>query len=157
MSAPAANVPALVRYDKISKLYLMGDAEVHALRPQPLIEALSSSIRAKEGATEAAVARYRQVAEHGGLAYVAARYRAGSLYHDLAIGLVFELPPELDPAVAAGLRRSLRGRAVADLRKAVADYQAVLAAPRAGDDELWRLAAEADLRGARELLGEADR
>ena len=32
MPAPDANVPALVRFDKISKLYLMGDAEVHALR-----------------------------------------------------------------------------------------------------------------------------
>jgi hypothetical protein len=130
-------------------------AQVHQLRPRPIIEALSSSIRAKEAATEAAVVKYRAVAEHGGLALIAAGYRAGSLYHDLALGLVFELPPELDAAVAAGLRRTLRGRAVAYLKKAVVDYRASLAAPRRPYDELWRLAAETDLRGALDVLGEA--
>lgn len=132
-------------------------ARVHQLRPRPLIEALSSSIRAKEDATEDVVQKYRAVAAHGGLAQIAAGYRAGSLYHDLALGLLFELPPELDPAVAAGLRRTLRGRAVAYLRKAVADYAASLAAPRPPGDaaELWRLAAETDLRGARDVLAEA--
>jgi hypothetical protein len=95
------------------------------------------------------------VADHGGLAQIAASYRAGSLYHDLALGLLFELPPELDPAVAAGLRRTLRGRAVAYLKKAVTEYRASLAAPKHSDDELWRLAAEADLHAARDVLGEA--
>jgi len=128
---------------------------VHKLRPRPIIEALSTSIRVKEEATEDAVARYRAVAEHGGLAQIAASYRAGSLYHDLALGLLFELPPELDPAVAAGLRRTLRGRAVAYLKKAVLEYRASLTAPKHPDDELWRLAAETDLRGARDVLGEA--
>ncbi|TMQ08228.1 MAG: hypothetical protein E6J91_33745 [Deltaproteobacteria bacterium] len=130
-------------------------AQVHKLRPRPVLEALSSSIRVKEDATEDVVARYRAVAEHGGLAVIAASYRAGSLYHDLALGLLFELPPELDPAVAAGLRRTLRGRAIAYLKKAVIEYRAVLSAPKHSDDELWRLAAETDLRGARDLLGEA--
>jgi hypothetical protein len=129
--------------------------QVHKLRPRPLIEALSTSIRVKEDATEAAVQKYRAVAEHGGLAEIAASYRAGSLYHDLALGLLFELPPELDPAVAAGLRRTLRGRAVAYLKKAVSEYRSSLAAPKHPDDELWRLAAETDLRGARDVLGEA--
>jgi len=130
-------------------------ARVHELRPRPLIEALSTSIRAKEDATESTVQQYRAVAERGGLAHIAASYRAGSLYHDLALGLLFELPPELDPAVAAGLRRTLRGRAVAYLKKAVSEYKASLAAPKHADDELWRLAAETDLRGARDVLGEA--
>jgi hypothetical protein len=130
-------------------------AQVHKLRPRPIIEALSTSIRQKEDATEDVVQKYRAVAEHGGLAQIAASYRAGSLYHDLALGLLFELPPELDPAVAAGLRRTLRGRAVAYLKKAVAEYRASLAAPKHPDDELWRLAAETDLRGARDVLGEA--
>lgn len=130
-------------------------ARVHKLRQRPVLEALSSSIRVKEDATEDVVARYRAVAEHGGLAQVAASYRAGGLYHDLALGLLFELPPELDPAVAAGLRRSLRGRAIAYLKKAAAEYRSALAAPKHPDDELWRLAAETDLRGARDLLGEA--
>jgi hypothetical protein len=130
-------------------------ARVHKLRPRPIIEALSTSIRVKEDATEGAVLAYRAVAERGGLAHIAASYRIGSLYHDLALGLLFELPPELDPAVAAGLRRTLRGRAVAYLKKAVAEYRASLAAPSHPDDELWRLAAETDLRGARDVLGEA--
>jgi tetratricopeptide (TPR) repeat protein len=129
--------------------------QVHKLRPRPLIEALSRSIRVKEEATEAAVQKYRAVAEHGGLAQIAASYRAGSLYHDLALGLLFELPPELDPAVAAGLRRTLRVRAVAYLKKAATEYRSSLAAPKHPDDELWRLAAETDLRGARDVLGEA--
>jgi hypothetical protein len=129
--------------------------QVHKLHPRPIIEALSTSIRIKEDATEDVVQKYRAVAEHGGLAQIAANYRAGSLYHDLALGLLFELPPELDPAVAAGLRRTLRGRAVAYLKKAVIEYKASLAAPKLSDDELWRLAAETDLRGARDVLGEA--
>ena len=129
--------------------------QVHKFRPRPIIEALSSSIRFKEDATEDVVQKYRAVAEHGGLAQIAASYRAGSLYHDLALGLLFELPPELDPAVAAGLRRTLRVRAVAYLKKAVIGYRASLAAPKHPDDELWRLAAETDLRGARDVLGEA--
>jgi hypothetical protein len=130
-------------------------AQVRRLRARPVLEALSSSIRAREDATEAVVQRYRAVAEHGGLARRAASYRAGSLYHDLALGLLFELPPELDPAVAAGLRRTLRGRAIAYLKKAVADYQASLTQPPVPDDELWRLAAETDLRGARDVLAAA--
>jgi hypothetical protein len=130
-------------------------AQVHKLRPRPIIEALSTSIRVKEEATEDAVQKYRAVAEHGGLAQIAASYRIGSLYHDLALGLLFELPPELDPAVAAGLRRTLRGRAVAYLKKAVTEYRASLTAPKHPYDELWRLAAETDLRGVRDVLGEA--
>jgi hypothetical protein len=127
-------------------------ARVHQLRVRPVLETLSSSIRLKEDATEDVVARYRAVAEHGGLALIAASYRAGSLYHDLALSLLFELPPELDPAVAAGLRRTLRSRAIADLKKAVIEYRAALAAPKHPDDELWHLAAETDLRDARDLL-----
>jgi hypothetical protein len=127
-------------------------ARVHRLRSRPVLETLSSSIRLKEDATEGVVARYRAVAEHGGLAQIAASYRAGSLYHDLALSLLFELPPELDPAVAAGLRRTLRGRAIADLKKAVTEYRTAVAAPKHADDELWRLAAETDLRDARDLL-----
>ncbi len=129
-------------------------AAVHKLRPRPVIEALSRSIRVKVDATENVVAKYRAVAEHGGLALVAAHYRAGSLYHDLAIGLLFELPPELDPTVAAGLRRTLRGRALYYLEKAATEYRACLAAPTTPDGELWRLAAESDLRRATDVLGQ---
>ncbi len=131
--------------------------KVHRLRPRPIIEALSTSIRAKEDATEAAVAQYRAIAEHGGIALVAGHYRAGSLYHDLALGLLFELPPELDPNVAAGLRGTLRGRARVYLKKAAGEYKIALAASAVPDAELWRLAAETDLRAAQDVLGEAGR
>ncbi|HEX4420508.1 MAG TPA: hypothetical protein VH165_21480, partial [Kofleriaceae bacterium] len=47
-------------------------AQVHKLRPRPVLEALSTSIRVKEDATEDVVQRYRAVAEHGGLAQIAA-------------------------------------------------------------------------------------
>jgi len=128
-------------------------AQLRRLRSRPVLETLSSSIRAREDATEDGAARYRAIAEHGGLALLAASYRAGSLYHDLALGLLlFELPGELDPSVAAGLHRTLRSRAIAYLKKAVVDYRAALAAPKHPDDELWRLAAETDLRDARDLV-----
>ncbi len=97
---------------------------------RPFIEALSSSIRAKERATEDVVGRLPRGRRGRRRArIVAADYRAGSLYHDLALGLLFELPPELDPNVAAGLRRTLRGRALAYLKKAVAEYRRALAEP----------------------------
>ncbi len=127
--------------------YLSSDA--------PIFAKLSSSIRAKEDATESAAAKYRAVTAHGGIALVAAHYRAGSLYHDLALGLLFELPPEMDPAVSAGLRRTLRARALSYIRRAVAEYQAALAAEPPPDGELWRLSAETDLHAAQDVLGEA--
>jgi len=129
-------------------------ADVHRRRLKPVLEALSTSVRAKERATEAAARAYRAVAETRGLARVAAQYRIGSLYHDLAIELVFDLPPELEPGVALQLRRTLRASAVGYLRKAAAAYRICLAetAPQA-DAAPWRVAAETDLRGAEELLG----
>lgn len=153
LGTPLPGVPA-----EVAAAYAEAEAalaKVHKLRPRPIIEALSSSIRAKEDATEAVVTKYRALATSGGLALVAGHYRAGSLYHDLALGLLFELPPELDPNVAAVLRRTLRGRAVAYLHKAVAEYEASLAGAAHPEAELWRLAAEIDLRGARDVLGEA--
>jgi tetratricopeptide (TPR) repeat protein len=127
-------------------------ARAHRLRPRGVIQVLSSSIRAKELATEAAVRAFRDVAELGPAA-IAADYRIGSAYHDLALALVFELPPELDPGVAAQLRRTLRANALGYLRKAVVAYRRALerAVPGA---ELWIAAAQSDLRAALDLLGE---
>jgi len=119
----------------------------------PVLEALSSTVRAKQRATEEAVRAYRAVAEAGGIARVAAQYRIGSLYHDLALELVFDLPPELDPGVASRLRRSLRTSALGYLKKATAAYRASKDEP-AADAQAWRAAADADLRGAEALLGE---
>lgn len=129
-------------------------AQVHELRPRPYIEALSSSIALQEDATEDVVAKYRAVSAAGGLAQVASDYRIGSLFHDLALSLLFEPPPELDPAAATAWRRTLRAQALAYLKRAVASYRAALAGPDSSDAELWRLAAETDLRAAQDELGE---
>ena len=131
-------------------------ANVHALRPRLYIEHLSASIRAKEDATEDAAAKYRAIAEHGGLAQIASDYRIGSLYQDLGLGLLFEpLPAELDPSGVAGLRRTLRASALAYLKRAVMSYRASLAGPALADSELWRLAADTDLHRTLAILGEA--
>jgi hypothetical protein len=127
----------------------------HHIRMEPALESLSSTVKKKERATDEAVAAYKKVADAGGLAAVAAEFRSGSLYHDLAVELVFDLPPELDPAVASRLRRTLGDSARAYLRKAEAAYKRALAIDARGDDaELWRVPAETNLRAAGELLGE---
>ena len=77
------------------------------------------------------------------LAQIAAEYRIGSLYHDLALGLLF------------GGAAELRGRALAYLKLAATAYRASLAGPTLPDAELWRLAAETDLRNARDVLAAA--
>jgi len=158
ISGPAVGKPLPGVEPKVAEEFAAAEralVAVHRIHPRPFIEALSTSIRFKEDATEEVVAKYRAVAEHGGLVQVAADYRAGSLYHDLALGLLFELPPELDPSVAAALRRTLRASSLAYLKKAVEQYRACLATPAIPDAELWRLAAETDLRNARDVLGEA--
>jgi hypothetical protein len=124
---------------------------VHAIRPHQRLE-----IWAKEDATEELVAMYRAIrdkaAERTGsgagtstaaLAQIAADYRIGSLYHDLALGLLF------------GGAAELRGRALAYLKLAATAYRASLAGPTLPDAELWRLAAETDLRNARDVLAAA--
>lgn len=112
---------------------------VHAIRPHQRLE-----IWAKEDATEELVAMYRAVrdkaAEKSPLAQIAADYRIGSLYHDLGLGLLF------------GGAAELRGRALAYLKLAATAYRASLAGPKLPDAELWRLAAETDLRNARDVL-----
>jgi hypothetical protein len=120
-------------------------ARVHAMRPRQRL-----AVWEKEDATAEVVRRYRAIAEAGGVAQVAAEYRIGSLYHDLAFGLMFE-------PVAAELRRTLFSGARNYLRKAVTAYRASLAAKTSSDAELWRLAAESDLRAALDVLGEAQR
>jgi hypothetical protein len=129
-------------------------ARAHRVHMAPALESLSSAVKVKERTTEAAAAAYRAVAAAGGIAAVAAEFRAGSLYHDLAVELVFDLPPELDPAVASRLRRTLRASALGYLRQALAAYRRALAVPATDDARLWRAAAETHLRAADQLLGE---
>jgi hypothetical protein len=111
------------------------------------------SINAKVNRTASVVTKYRAIAEHGGVAHVAATYRAGSLYHDLALELVFaDLPPELERASADALRGSLRSYAITYLKKAVAEYKVCIEAPQPAEAELWRFAAETDMRRAIDVL-----
>jgi len=151
VGTPLPGVPAAVAAAWTAAERALG--EVTKLRLRPNIEAVFATIRYKEDATEGVVAKYRAVAEHGGLAKIASHYRSGSLYHDLAIALQFELPPELERQSKVDLRHILRTRAVFYLKKAVAEYVACLDTPQTPDSELWRLAAETDLRRARDVLG----
>ena len=133
---------------KIAKAFAAAEralAEVHALRPRQRL-----AVWEKEDATAYVVRLYRGIAEHGGVAQVAAEYRIGTLYHDLAIGLL------VDP-YASDLRRTLRGVAYADLKKAVTAYRASLAGTSSPEADMWRVHAETDLRAALSVLGEAAR
>jgi len=127
-------------------------ARAHNVRIRPVMSAISTSIRNKESATEAAARAYRDVAIDGPAA-IAAAYRIGSLYHELALALVFELPDEIDPESRPQMRRWLRGKTIAYLRKAVSAYRRALDERAPGADK-WRAAAQSDLRGALDLLGE---
>ena len=126
---------------------------VHRLRVRPLFTSLYGSLVIKENATDNLVAKYRAVAEAGGLAETAARFRAGSLYHDFATSLfIVVLPPELGDTEQAQARDRYRYRAWTNLERAAAEYRASLAVPPAPDSDLWRLAAETELRRATALL-----
>ncbi len=112
---------------------------VHALRPRQRLE-----VWAKEDSTVEVAAMYRAIRDRGpGLAQIAADYRIGSLYHDLALGLL------------TGGVAELRVRALAYLQTATTSYRASLAGPQLPEAELWRLAAETDLRNARDVLAAA--
>jgi hypothetical protein len=118
-------------------------AHVHSMRPRQRL-----AVWEKEDATDDLVRRYRAIAEHGGVAQIAAEYRIGTLYHDLAIGLLVE-------PVGADLRRTLRNGAYGRLKKAVTAYKASLAVKATPEAEQWRTAAEVALRAALDVLGEA--
>jgi hypothetical protein len=132
-------------------------AAYHGRRLQPRLEGVRSGIRQKESAREQAERVYHQVIEAGAReAKVASEFRIGSLHHDLALALMFDVPPELEEREAAKLRRSLRSRALGHLRKARAAYERSLEAAGTGREvastERWRLAAEVGLRAVKDLL-----
>jgi tetratricopeptide (TPR) repeat protein len=129
-------------------------AQWHKARLRIVIEALTRSINDRINHTTRVVTLYREVAERGGVARVAASYRTGSAFHDLALELVFaDLPPELEKGKAS-LRNTLHNLAIAYLKKAVAEYRDAIDAPtdQAPDAELWRLAAETNMRRAMDVL-----
>lgn len=130
------------------------NAVAHRLRIRVSFVALTAPIRAKESAVEDAVAKYRAIADRGGVAQVAARYRAGSLYYDLASSLLLvELPSELAPAAEASLRSTLRTRALRYLDLAATEFREALASPPSAEAELWQVAAEKDLKEVAATLG----
>jgi hypothetical protein len=127
-------------------------ANLHRYQPRPFDVLLG----AEEDATEEVVSRYRVIAEHGGLAQVAADDRIGNAYQDLGLFLLFEpLPAQLEPSVAAGLRQTQRVKALVFLKRAAAAYKSSLAGSPSADSELWRLAAEDGQRGVLDVLREA--
>jgi hypothetical protein len=117
-------------------------AHVHSMRPRQRL-----AVWEKEDATAGVVRRYRAIAEQGGVAQAAAEFRIGTLYHDLAIGLLVE-------PLGGELRRTLRPGAYAFLKKAVTAYKASLAVKSTPESEQWRLAAQVNLRAALDVLGE---
>lgn len=130
--------------------------DYHRRRLAPRLEGIQAAIRAKENAREQAERAYREVIPSGEReAVVAAEFRIGSLHHDLAMALMFDIPPELEKEEAAKLRRSLRGRAVTHLRKGRTAYERSLEVAQGrsvASTERWRLAAEVGLRAVKELL-----
>jgi hypothetical protein len=120
-------------------------ARVHAMRPRQRL-----AVWEKEDATADVVRRYRAIAESGGVAKLAAEYRIGTLYHDLALGLMFE-------PVAADLRRTLFTGARAYLKKATTAYKSSLTTTVPAEAEVWRLAAQTHLQAAQDVLGETSR
>jgi hypothetical protein len=141
LRGPKAGTPLAGVDAKTSEAFAAAEralVRVHAIRPRQRLE-----VWAKEDATEEVVAMYRAVKDKAGVAQIAADFRIGSLYHDLALGLLFGGVPEL------------RARALAYLKSAAASYRASLAAAPLADAELWRLAAETDLRNAEDVLSAA--
>ncbi len=154
---PVGTAPAAVVSPAAAAAFAAAEDQLRRalrVRLRPQLESLSSSLRAKERAVEAAARGYRMAAAASAAVTSAAEYRTGTLYHDLGLALVFELPPELDPGEAARLRRQLRERAASALRQAIAAYRRALA-PTDGSSvaEVWRAAAQAELRAAEILVG----
>jgi hypothetical protein len=130
-----------------------GLAQVHRRRLQLLFGETQRSIDIRINATASVVAQYRAVAASGGVALVAATYRIGTLYHDLALDLsVAEPPAELMRDPARGLRVMLSNLAFTYLRKAEAEYRACMDAPQSPESELWRLAAQTYRRSVVDVL-----
>ena len=130
----------------------------HRIRLEPRLEQLRAGVRAKERAMDAALRGYRAVLNAvEPIALVAAEFRGASLHHDLALSLMFELPPELEPRARERLRRSLSTSAMTYLRRAKAAYGRSLehaARAQLPTSERWVIAADVGLRSVGDLLGD---
>jgi len=126
---------------------------VHRLKMKPEYTALYTDLLRREAATDNLVAKYRAIAEKGGSAEVAARFRMGSLLHDFATQLFeVKIPQELGSEEQEAAKKRYAFRAWKNLASAAAEYRACLAIPPTPEAELWRLAAETELRRATALL-----
>lgn len=136
----------------------------HRKRLEPRLEQLRAGVRAKENAMDAAVRGYRAVLTHDdAAAAVAAEFRTASLYHDLALSLMFELPPELEPRARERLRRSLQASAMSYLRRALSAYRRSVevagglpSGPSSEATQRWAIAADVGLRAVSDLLGDRE-
>jgi tetratricopeptide (TPR) repeat protein len=117
--------------------------------------------RARKTAAEAAARAYGAVIDLGEpAATVAAEFRIGSLYHDLALAVVSEQPPELielfDITVRrqsfAHFRRQQRAKSVRHLRTARAAYLRSLAIGETASSARWRREARKGLESVNVLL-----
>lgn len=127
-------------------------------RLQPRLEALAASVRGKRSAMERAIRAYREVASSqtdSSLvpeAIVASEFRIASLYYDYSLALSFELPPELDPAVARNMRSQLRAELRAVRHKAQAAYRRSLAVTPEAHSKEWRDAATLGLGSVEDII-----
>ncbi|RMH42918.1 MAG: hypothetical protein D6689_06650 [Deltaproteobacteria bacterium] len=124
---------------------------------RPRIEDPQAGDRARLRAAEAAMRAYGAVIDLGEpAATVAAEFRIGSLYHDLALALVAELPAELsDRRAIARLRQQQAARSGRYLRAARAAYRRSLATEETPAGRRWRRAAAAALASVEVLLAGA--
>ena len=83
---------------------------------------------------------------------VAAEFRIGSLYHDLAVSLVSEQPPELERRSLGRLRRQQKARAARYYRTARTAYRRALAFGQDDSSDRWRREAQKGLDSVEVLL-----
>jgi hypothetical protein len=121
---------------------------------KPRIEDPQAGARSRQRAVEVAERAYRAVTDLGEpTATVAAEFRIGSLYHDLAVALVSEQPPELLDRRAIGrLRRQQEIRAARYLRTARAAYRRSLVIEEDPASDRWRRESEKGLQSVEVLL-----
>jgi len=124
---------------------------------RPRIEDPQAGARARQRAAELAERAYGAVIDLGEpAAAVAAEFRIGSLYHDLAVSLVSEQPPELERRALGRLRRQQNSRAARYYRTARAAYRRSLAFGQDDSSDRWRREAQKGLESVEVLLRGSD-
>jgi hypothetical protein len=129
----------------------------HRTDVRPRIEDPEAGARVRLRAAQSAERAYRGIIDLGEPpATVAAEFRIATLYHDMAIQLGSETPPELEGSALARLRRRLQAKAPGYLRAARAAYRRSLAIEATAASDRWRRAAEQGLATVEVLLRGSD-